>query len=153
MAINQLKENTVSHHNRLALSLLIMRLSIFLVLLMWTLDKFLRPEHASGVFKQFYGLSGFTSAWMTVLAIMELLIILLFVLGLFKGLTYLAVLMFHTISVLSSYQAYFTPFNGPHLLFFAAIPMWAACLSLYLMRDSDKWFNLSKKKEAHNNLN
>lgn len=143
----------MSHHNRLALSLLVMRLSIFLVLLMWTLDKLLRPTHASGVFEQFYGLSEFTGAWMTTLAIVELLIILLFVLGLFKGLTYLAVLMFHTISVLSSYPAYFTPFNGAHLLFFAAIPMWAACLSLYLMRDSDRLLSLSKKKAVRNNLN
>lgn len=153
MAINEPKENTVSHHNQLALSLLVMRLSVFLVLLMWTLDKFLRPKHASHVFEQFYGLSEFTGAWMTTLAIIELLIIVLFVLGLFKELTYLAVLMFHTISVLSSYQAYFTPFNAPHLLFFAAIPMWAACLSLYLMRDSDRWLSFSKKKAVRNNLN
>lgn len=142
----------MSHHNRLALSLLVMRLSVFLVLLMWTLDKFLRPTHASGVFEQFYGLSEFTGVWMTTLALMELLVILLFVLGLFKRLTYLAVLMFHSISVLSSYPAYFTPFNGPHLLFFAAIPMWAACLSLYLMRDSDRLLSLSKRKAVRNNL-
>lgn len=138
----------MNYQNRLALSLLVMRLSIFLVLLMWTLDKFLHPEHALHVFEQFYGLSEFSGALMMSLAIVESLVILLFVSGLFKGLTYLAVLIFHTISVLSSYPAYFTPFNSPHLLFFAAIPMWAACLSLYLMRDSDEWLILSKKKAA-----
>lgn len=136
----------MNHQNRLALSLLAIRLSLFLVLLMWTLDKFIRPEHASHVFERFYGLSGVTGHWMTMLAIIELFILLLFVLGLFKGLTYLAVLMFHTISVLSSYPAYFAPFSGTNLLFFAAIPMWAACLSLYVMRNDDCWLSLSKKK-------
>lgn len=36
--------------NRLSLSLLGLRLTVFLVMLMWTLDKFIRPEHAAGVF-------------------------------------------------------------------------------------------------------
>ncbi len=33
---------------RIALSLLLMRLSVFLVMFVWTIDKFLTPEHAIG---------------------------------------------------------------------------------------------------------
>ena len=46
-------------------------------------------------------------------------------------------LLFHSISTLSSYKQYFAPFEGPNLLFFAAWPMLAACLALYLLRDLD----------------
>lgn len=44
---------------RLSWSLLLLRLGVFLVMLMWTLDKFVQPEHAAKVFEGFYGLGGF----------------------------------------------------------------------------------------------
>jgi len=31
---------------------------VFLVFLVWTIDKFVRPSHAVGVFENFYGLVG-----------------------------------------------------------------------------------------------
>ena len=31
---------------RIAICLLVLRLTIFLVMLIWTIDKFVRPEHA-----------------------------------------------------------------------------------------------------------
>jgi len=37
-----------------AWALFILRLSIFLVLIMWTPDKFVNPDHAAGGFKNFY---------------------------------------------------------------------------------------------------
>ncbi|MDP1614419.1 MAG: hypothetical protein Q8L68_01340, partial [Methylococcales bacterium] len=61
----------MSQHNKLPLSLFMMRFSIFLVLLMWTLDKLIRPEHAAAVFERFYGLSGFIGPAMTLLAVFE----------------------------------------------------------------------------------
>lgn len=35
---------------RLPLALFLMRLGVFIVMLMWTLDKFVNPKHASAVF-------------------------------------------------------------------------------------------------------
>ena len=42
---------------RVPLVLLLLRLGVFIVMFIWTLDKFLKPEHASQVFAAFYGLS------------------------------------------------------------------------------------------------
>lgn len=39
-------------------ALCLLRLSVFLVMLMWALDKFPRPEHAVGFFAHFYALGG-----------------------------------------------------------------------------------------------
>ncbi len=125
----------MTHRNRLQLSLLSLRATVFLVMLMWTLDKLVNPEHASAVFANFYGLEDFGSALLALVAGLELMLILAFVAGLWKRITYGAVFLLHAVSTLSSYAQYFAPWQ--HLLFFAAWPMLAACLTLYLLREDD----------------
>jgi len=120
---------------RLAISLLALRLGVFLVMLMWTLDKFVNPGHSAAVFENFYGLAGFGGLLLAILGAAELLLILAFVAGLWKRWTYGAVLVLHGISTLSSYAQYLSPWDN--LLFFAAWPMLAACFALYLLRDQD----------------
>jgi len=125
-------------------SLLAMRLAIFIVMLMWTLDKFINPGHAGKIFETFYFIAGLESTVLAGLAALEMIILLGFLLGAYKRFCYGAVLAFHTVSTLSSYKQYLTPFEGPHLLFFAAWPMLAGCLLLYLLRDDDIYLTLHK---------
>jgi len=134
---------------KLSISLFSMRVTVFIVMLMWTIDKLLRPEHASAVYEKFYGLSGVMDHLMQGLGILELILLIGFVLGLWKSITYLIVFILHTISAFSTLGVYFTPFTGNHLLFFAALPMWAACLSLYLLRHEDTFLSLSKAKQSN----
>ncbi len=123
--------------NRLSLALFLMRITVFVTMLMWTIDKFLRPQHAAAVFKKFYHISGFDMIFYKVIGGIELVILAGFVFGIKKKWTYGAVLMFHAVSTLSSYKQYMAPFAGVNLLFFTALPMLAACFALYLMRDQD----------------
>lgn len=122
---------------RLSWALLGLRLSIFLVMLMWTLDKFIRPEHSAGVFAHFYAVTGLGNATFLVIGAMELLLLLAFVAGLARRYTYGAVLLLHAISTLSAWHQYTHPYEGTNLLFFAAWPMLAAGAALYLLRDAD----------------
>lgn len=124
---------------RLSLSLLGLRLSIFLVMLMWTVDKFLRPEHAAGVFANFYAVGGLAASVVVILGVLELLLLLAFVLGLARRWTYGAVLLLHAGSTLSSWQQYLHPHDGANLLFFTAWPMLAACMALYALREFDSF--------------
>lgn len=125
---------------RVSYSLLLLRIGVFLVMFMWTLDKFVRPEHAGAVYEEFYFISGLDHRLFLAIATVELAILVAFVLGVQKRWTYGAVLVFHGISTVSSYQQYLSPFDGPNLLFFAAWPMLAACFALYFLRDLDtKW--------------
>jgi putative oxidoreductase len=126
----------MSLDRRLAWSLLGARLSVFLVFLMWTIDKFVRPSHAVGVFESYYGVGG-TDGLIPVLAGLEMLLLVAFVLGLARRFSYGAVLLLHAGSTLSAWAQYFAPFDGPNLLFFAAWPMLAACAALYALRDYD----------------
>lgn len=129
-------------NQRLKLSLFSLRLGVFIVMLFWTIDKFIRPEHAAAVFDGFYSISGLGDMIMKVLGGLELVLIFGFFLGIKKRLTYGAVLLLHGISTLSSYKQYLAPFEKVNLLFFAAWPMLAACFALYLLRDEDTWFTV-----------
>lgn len=125
----------MSDENRLGASLLALRLGVFLVMFMWTLDKFVNPGHAAAIFENFYGLGGLGETILMVIAAVEMLLILAFVGGLYKRVTYGAIFLLHGISTLSSYAQYLSPWDN--LLFFAAWPMLAACFALYLLRDQD----------------
>src|SRR2546427_12513919 len=122
---------------RVRLPLLLLRIGVLLVMFMWTLDKFVRPVHAAGVFKKFYQLDLGGPATFYVLGAIELAVLLLFVTGLAKRYSYGAVLLLHAVSTFSSYRQYLQPFDN--LLFFAAWPMLAACIALYLLRDLDTY--------------
>ncbi|MDJ0736348.1 MAG: hypothetical protein QNJ47_20170 [Nostocaceae cyanobacterium] len=112
-------------------ALLLLRLSVFLVMFMWTMDKFFNPEHAAKVFESFYLIGGLGSNIIYVIGGIQLVIIIGFVLGFKKRFTYLLVLLMHGVSTLSAFKQYLNPFETPNLLFFAAWPMLAACFALY----------------------
>lgn len=134
--------------NRLPVALLAMRLAVFLVMLVWTLDKFLAPQHAAGVFENFYFMKGLGPAVMYAIGAIELVIIAGFVLGIARRFTYGAVLLFHAVSTLASMPLYFNPAEGR--LFFAAWPMLAACFALYLLRNDDTlWVIGDRGSPAH----
>jgi hypothetical protein len=122
---------------RLSWALCLLRLSVFLVMLMWTLDKFLRPEHAASVFGHFYAVTGLGASTFQALGAMELLLLLAFVTGFARRLSYGAVLLLHAGSTIASWHQYLHPYEGVNLLFFGAWPMLAACVALYLLRESD----------------
>ncbi|MDA0267607.1 MAG: hypothetical protein O2890_08660 [Cyanobacteria bacterium] len=136
--------NLNSVGGRVPLVLLLLRLSIFLVMLVWTLDKFLNPIHASKIFEAFYGVSGIGSAVVYGLAVIQLLIILGFVAGFQKTWTYGAVLVMHGASTLISFPRYLDPLATPNILFFAAWPMLAACFGVFYLRDLDNLWALDK---------
>ena len=49
----------MTERDRLTTALLALRIGVFIVMFMWTLDKFVNSPHASRVFDNFYGLGGF----------------------------------------------------------------------------------------------
>ena len=131
--------STAKVDDRVSLVLLLLRLSIFLVLLMWVLDKFIKPSHAAQVFQFFYGV-GLGTVPVYALGVIQLLVVVAFVVGFQKKFTYGVVLAMHAASTLVSYSKYIDPFTSPNLLFFAAFPMLAGCFALFYLRDFDtRW--------------
>ncbi|MFP3982998.1 MAG: hypothetical protein ACLFV2_04825 [Desulfurivibrionaceae bacterium] len=131
-------------NNRLSISLFCLRLTVALVMLVWNLDKFINPGHAAAVYEKFYLLGGLGREIMYAIGAIEIVIVAAFLFGLRKRLSYGIVLILHAISTFSSYGQYLAPYEGANIMFFAAWPMLAACLALYLLRDQDVLFTIGK---------
>lgn len=117
-----------------------LRVSVFVVMLIWTIDKFVRPEHAISIFDRFYVVKGVGAEVVYSLAVAELLLLIAFVAGFAKRVTNGLVLLLHGLSTFSFYGQYLHPFEKANILFFAAWPMLAACFALYYLRDLDtRW--------------
>ena len=130
----------MNHQHKIANALLFMRLAVFIVMLMWTLDKFINPDHSAAVYANFYKIGGLGAEIFMLIGALELLLLLAFVTGFKKTISYGLVLIIHAVSTLSTWQLYLDPFNN--LLFFAAIPMLAACWALFSLRELDTRLSL-----------
>ncbi len=130
-------------NERIPLALLLLRLSVFLVMFMWTMDKLLNPGHSAEVYAYFYGIGGLGSGVVYAIGVGELLLLLAFVVGYQKRFTYGAVLLLHAVSTLAAFRQYLAPLSN--LLFFAAWPMLAACFALYTLRSLDTRWVIGRK--------
>jgi putative oxidoreductase len=129
--------NSIEDRNRVGVALLVLRVTVFLVMLIWTIDKFVRPSHAASVYEHFYFLRGLGPTIMYTIGVAEVVLVFGFVIGLAPRLTYGLVLLLHAVSTFSSFRQYLHPYEGPNILFFAAWPMLGACFTLYYLRDRD----------------
>ncbi len=131
--------------DRVRLVLFLLRISVFIVMLVWTLDKFIMPDHAARVFGKFYLLPGLEAPVLYAIGTAQLIVICAFAIGLKKTLTTALVLAMHTVSTLSSYEQYVYVFQPKtSLLFWAAWPMLAACFALFYLRDLDTMASVDK---------
>jgi hypothetical protein len=135
-------QNNTDIQKRLEWSLLSLRVTIFIVMFVWTLDKFVNPAHGMAIFEKFYGIGGVPEMAVYIMGALQLALVLAFLAGLAKKYTYGIIFILHGGSTLSSFPQYLDAFN--HLLFFAAWPMWGACFALFLLRDADTKFALGK---------
>ena len=88
--------------SRLKLVLFLLRISVFSVMLVWILDKFINPVHAAAVYEKLYFIPGLAGNVMAVLGGLELVLIMAFLLGILKFWTTPGGLVIHGISTLSS---------------------------------------------------
>lgn len=119
--------------------MLLMRLAIAAFLLVWAVDKVVAPEHARAVFSNFY----FTNpppAVLKALGSVQIAVIASFAVGFARFWTYGAVLLMHAASTAATYAQLLNPWSGdrPQLLFWAAVPVLAAMVALFILRDRDR---------------
>jgi putative oxidoreductase len=143
--------NSIDDRNRVAVALLVLRVTVFVVMLIWTIDKFIRPAHAASVYEHFYFIRGLGPAIVYLIGVAELLLLVGFIIGFAPSLTYGLVLLLHAVSTFSSFRQYLHPFEGSNILFFAAWPMLGACFTLYYLRDLDILWRVgpSDRPRAH----
>ena len=121
-------------------ALFILRLGLGIFIMLWGLDKLFAPEATVMIFKHFYLSNiGVTAAY--VLGGLETLLGLIIILGKWKKYSYGIAMIMHAVSTLSTTKLLINPFGDNHL-FIAAIPVLAAFIALYLMREEDTLYSL-----------
>jgi hypothetical protein len=134
--------------SKLALPLLFMRLGVGIVFVIWTLDKFVNPDHTVRVYEHFYMIPWLTENGSYIVGVAQALLVLAFLSGFMKTWSYLAVFALHAVSTLTPLPNYFSPWEGANILFFAAWPMLAAAWALWVLRDYDTLFNVDAARAA-----
>ena len=122
---------------RLPTALLLLRLGLAVFFAIWIADKFARPEHTAAVWAGFYAFEGMPELGSYLIGGIQAVVLLLFVLGTVKTLSYGALLLMHGITTLASFPVYLAPWESANILFFAAWPTLAALAALFLLRDAD----------------
>ena len=133
-------------NRKLALSLLLLRLSLGLVMMVWACDKIFNPGHGGAVLQSFYGIGGVGEQVVQGLGVVQGLIVVVFLLGLARTFSYGAVLLMHAVTTLVSWSAYLDPLKN--ILFFSAWPMLAGLIALFLLRDHDRIAALGRRGTA-----
>lgn len=120
-----------------AVALPILRWSIAVFMLVWSVDKLLMPEDFIGLFQNFYGATFGVGVILAIGAVQTALIVA-FALGLYRTITYGLMLVMNAVTVLVSLPQILDPYGGgANQLFFASVPVLGACLLLFLLRDQD----------------
>jgi hypothetical protein len=134
------------HAGRLAVSLLLLRLSLGLVMMVWAFDKILNPGHGAAVFEGFYGLAGVGEPAVRIVGVAQGCDRARLPPGLAKTWTYGAMLFMHAVTTAASWSAYLQPLEN--ILFFSAWPMLAGLVTLFLLRDEDRIASLGGRRSA-----
>jgi putative oxidoreductase len=144
-------ENHVKY-NAPETALFILRASIFILMIVWATLKVIRPasygsaDDNPGIFENFYG-AAIGPGVVLVLGILQIMLLLAFVLGVYKAITYGAVALMNAASLLVSMPRILDPFGAqPNLLFLASVPILGASIALFLMRDQDQFLSLKKER-------
>jgi putative oxidoreductase len=123
---------------RAAAALLILRVSLGIFLLQWGIEKLVIPESAIRIGRHFYGV-GLSGAAVGVSGTAETLLALGLLLGIYRGWTYGIAVVVHAASVIATWRQLLHPFTGHNHLYIAGVPVLAAFVLLYMLREWDAY--------------
>ncbi len=124
---------------KLSISLLIIRLSIAAFFTAWSSLKFYRPEWFENVFRNFYGLEFASRDMSAFVGVVQLLIVLAFVLGFKRTISYAVLALMQGAGVLGSIPNLMNFAQYPNNLMWAAVPAFGAAVALFIMREHDEF--------------
>jgi len=128
--------------NKLAVALFSLRIGVFIVFFVWALDKLVNPDHAAVVYEKYYKIAGLGEAVSYTIGGLQMVLLAMFLLGIWKKWTTGVLFVFHLVSTLSTVPMLLKPWQPPNLLFYASFPMLFAIFALWLLRDEDTLFTV-----------
>ncbi len=122
--------------HRLPFSLFLLRLSIFVVMFISVVNKFINPGDTAAVWARYYMVNNLNELMVYVIGLVQGFFVLAFLLGVKKGVSYFVVLFMQVAFVAATYTQYLHPWSVNGRWFDAWVVL-MACLALYILRDSD----------------
>jgi len=127
----------------LKLPLFLTRLSIFYFMLPWQLMRFTKPESVIGIAERHYKFT-MPEAVPMITGVLMMILLIAFVTGFKKKISYLLVLILHALGTLMTLPKLIIGLESFYILFAAAIPVVFAMLLLYILRDEDTMLSFDK---------
>lgn len=127
----------MSTQGKLKLSLAILRYTLAAFFAVWVIEKFVKPESTQGIWKAFYFVSELPLEASYAIGVLQGVILICFVLGLFKFWSYGLLMVMHAFSTASTWAQLVDPYSGGNHLFWAAVPALGALIVLFILRDED----------------
>ncbi|MBI3054650.1 MAG: DoxX family membrane protein [Betaproteobacteria bacterium] len=125
---------------RLGAALVILRVALGVFLLVWGLEKFIITPRSIAIYDYFYGISA-SDAFAYVLGGLESLLALAIMIGALRRWSYGIGLLAHAVTTAATIRLIVDPWGlisgEPQHLYFAAVPILAGFMALYLLRDLD----------------
>lgn len=128
---------------KIALALAILRISLGVFLLIWSVEKFFLPQATVGIWKGFYLIS-IGESMPYIIGTLETILSIAIIVGFMRTWSYGLGLAINTISVLSTWKRLIDPWGlifetGNNHLFLAGVPLVAGFIVLFMLRDADTW--------------
>lgn len=133
----------VRSNSNISMGLFLLRFGLGLFLALWALNKIISPETSAALFARFYYIDLYPSVVM-IIGALQLALSLLFMLGIYKNITYGLGLAIHIIATVGAFQEIMSPF-GSDILYVSYIPILCSFITLFLLRQMDNRWTLSKK--------
>lgn len=133
----------VRSSSNLSLGIFMLRFGLGIYIVLWALNKIISPETSSALFSRFYYIN-FPPSVIMIIGALELVLGLLIILGFYKNITYSLGLVVQIISVVALFIELLVPF-GDNIFFYCEIPILLAFVALFLLKNLDNRWTLSKK--------
>lgn len=130
--------------NRLRIPLFLLRLTVGLFLLQWSLEKIIRPDKTLGIFDHFYNID-LSVSFSQVLGGAELLLVAAILTGFKRRIVYGIAFVLHLGSTVSTWPQLIDPYSGGNHLFAAAVPLLAALWLLFRLAEYDDFLSLDAR--------
>ena len=127
---------------RTGIALLVLRLSLALFLLPWVIEKFTKPEGTAKIFSHFYHID-LPAFGPYIVGVIWVLLLLAFVTGFKKRISYGLALIFHGGSTFFTIPQMLPFLETYNHLFLAAIPVLGGFAALYMLREDDTIWTIS----------
>ena len=125
-----------------ARSLLLLRASLGLLMLIWGVDKLVNVKHGLEVSQYFYLGASYSAALLKSFGDVQMALGVLIVLGLVRRIAYLALLAVTGVTLLGVWRSVLDPWGwyleGANVLFYPSLIIFAASLVLWAFRDDDR---------------